>query len=80
MAQVLIRDLPDDVVTRLEARARARGEPLAVHLRLILEDSVRLDRDGFVEAAREIRARSRDPQVTDSTDLIRTSRDRDHQV
>ncbi len=80
MAQVLIRDLPDDVVERLKARAKIRGESLEAHLRGILERSIRADRDEFLRAAREIRGRSRDPQRTDSTELIRESRDRDHQV
>ncbi len=74
MAQVLIRDLPDDLVDRLEERARSRGQSLEAHLREVLEESVRGDREEFLRFAREMRERS-GPQTTDSTRLIRDSRD-----
>lgn len=74
MAQVLIRDLPDDLVERFKERARSRGQSLEAHLRDVLEASVRGDRDEFLRFARAMRARS-GAQVTDSTDLIRDSRD-----
>jgi plasmid stability protein len=75
VAQVLIRDLPDDIVERLKDRARFRGESLEAHLRTVLEGSIKDDRDDFLRFARELRARSRDPQLTDSTAIIRGSRD-----
>ena len=74
MAQVLIRDLPDELVDRLEERARSRGQSLEAHLREVLEESVRGDREEFLRFAREMRERS-GPQPTDSTQLIRDSRD-----
>ena len=48
MAQVLIRDLPDDVVERLKAKAAAEGHSLEAHLRIVLEKASRLDRDEFL--------------------------------
>lgn len=80
MAQVLIRGLPDDLVERLKDRANVRGQSLEAHLREVLETSIRADREEFLRVAREIRGRSRDPQRTDSTQLVRESRDQDHQV
>ena len=74
MAHVLIPDLPDDLVDRLEKRARSRGQSLEAHLREVLEESVRGDREEFLRFAREMRERS-GPQPTDSTQLIRASRD-----
>ena len=74
MAQVLIRDLPDDLVDRFKERARSRGQSLEAHLREVLEESLRGDRDGFLRFAREMRERS-GPQTTDSTQLVRDSRD-----
>lgn len=74
MAQVLIRDLPDDLVDRFKERARSRGQSLEAHLREVLEESVRGDREEFLRFAREMRERS-GPQTTDSTQLIRDSRD-----
>lgn len=78
MAQVLIRDLPDDLVDRFKQRARSRGQSLEAHLREVLEESVRGDREEFLRFAREMRERS-GPQTTDSTQLIRDSRDADYE-
>ena len=74
MAQVLIRDLPDDLVELLDERARSRGQSLEAHLREVLEASVWSDREEFLRFARGMRERS-GPQPTDSTQLIRDSRD-----
>ena len=74
MAHVVIPDLPDDLVERLEERARSRGQSLEAHIREVLEASVRGDRDEFLRLARQMRERS-GPQTTDSTHLVRDSRD-----
>ncbi len=74
MAQVLVRDLPDDVVERLRQRAQVRGESLEAHLRAVLADASCASREEFLEFARGMRERS-GPQTTDSTDIIREARD-----
>lgn len=74
MAQISIRDLPDDLVAILDERARARGQSLEAHLREVLAASMQGDREDFLRFARQMRERS-GPQATDSTQLIREARD-----
>ncbi len=75
MGQVLVRDLPDDVVERLKAKAAAEGRSLEAYLRRVLEDASRLRRDEFIALANAIAETTANRQQTDSTDLIRASRD-----
>ncbi len=74
MAQLRIHDLPDDLVELLDERARSRGQSLDAHIREVLEASVRSDREEFLRFAQGMRERS-GPQPTDSTHLVRDSRD-----
>lgn len=76
MAQVLVRDLPDDVVERLKAKAAAEGRSLEAHLRLVLEEASGLDREDFLALADAIAETTGDRAQTDATELIRASRDR----
>lgn len=75
MAQVLIRDLPDDVVERLKEKAAAQGRSLEGHLRVVLEDASGLNRDEFLALADSVAAASRDRPQTDAAEIIRTARD-----
>jgi plasmid stability protein len=77
MAQVLIRDLPDDVVERLKAKAAAEGSSLEAHLRCLLAEASGLDRSGFLLLADSIAATTAGEEHTDATTLIRADRDRD---
>lgn len=76
MAQVLVRDLPDEVVERLKAKAAAEGLSLEAHLRALLDAASRLDRDEFIAVADSIAESTRGREQTDSTELVRASRDR----
>lgn len=76
MAQVLVRDLPDDVVERLKAKAAAEGRSLEAHLRAVLEEASGLNRDEFLALADNIAAASRDRPQTDAVEVVRASRDR----
>ena len=76
VAQVLVRDLPDEVVERLKARAAAEGRSLEAHLRIVLEDASHLGRDEFLAVADSIAETTRDRPQSDATELIRASRDR----
>lgn len=76
MAQVLVRDLPDEVVERLKAKAAAEGHSLEAYLRTILEDASGLDRDEFLALADAIAATTRERKQTDAAESIRASRDR----
>jgi antitoxin FitA len=76
MAQVLVRDLPDEVVERLKAKAAAEGRSLEAHLRVVLEEASEFDRGEFLVLADSIAETTRGRPQTDATELIRTSRDR----
>lgn len=78
MAQVLVRDLPEEVVERLKAKAAAEGSSLEAHLRRLLAEASGLDRDGFLSLADDIAATTAGREHTDATALIRADRDRDH--
>jgi antitoxin FitA len=75
VAQVLVRDLPDDVVDRLKAKAAARGRSLEAHLRTVLAEAAMLDRDELLALADAIADTTRQHPQTDATELVRASRD-----
>jgi len=77
MAQLLIRNLEDDVVTALKKRAAAEGKSLEQSLRDLLQEAV------LPEVARRLaiidRIRAMGPESkrqSDSTKMIREDRDR----
>ncbi len=76
MAQVIIRNLDDDAIQRLEDRARLKGVSLESELRTIVVDASRTDQAGFRARAAECRRRVSDRKQGDSTQLIREDRDR----
>lgn len=76
MAQVIVRNLDEQVVQRLKARARAKRHSLEQELREILTTAARPDLGEFRDFAAAMRARyARIPQ-TDSVELLREDRDR----
>jgi antitoxin FitA len=76
MAQVLVRELEDEVVERLKQRARRSGRSLEAELRLILQQAaVEWSPDVMAEVER-IRARFAGRTFSDSAELIREDRDR----
>lgn len=76
MAQVLVRNVPDDVVTRLKQRAARKGRSLEAELRYVLEAAARLELGEFRRRAGEIRRQLEGRYHSDSTALIREDRDR----
>lgn len=76
MAQVLVRNLSEDVVLRLKQRASNLGISLEEELRIILTDAAKPDMAEFINLAASIRSKNRPDQKTDSVDLIREDRDR----
>ena len=76
MAQVVIRNIDDDAMARLKARARRKGVSLERELRAILTESARLDEAGFRERAATFRGKLAGRRHSDSTRLIREDRDR----
>ncbi len=79
MASVTIRNLDDEVVARLKARAKANKRSLEAELREILTRSAgAMTGEEFRQLAARISAMTPDVPQTDSTLPIREDRDSDH--
>ncbi len=77
MANLTIRNLDDEVVAKLKARAKAHHRSLEAELRALLsEAAARPSREDFLKAADRIAAMTPDVKQTDSTKIIREFRDR----
>lgn len=76
MAQVIVRNLDDEVVARVKRRAADNKRALEQELRLILTSAARPDLGEFRKRAAAIRASLADRPQTDSVQLIREDRDR----
>jgi plasmid stability protein len=74
-AQLLVRDVPHDLVEALKKRAAERGRSAEAEHRLILEQALRPDALTFWEEAAKLRDELRGRKWTNSTDLIRQDRD-----
>ena len=75
MAQLLVRDVPQDVVEALKRRAAAHGRSAEAEHRAILEEVLRARRDGFRQRAAALRQETRDRITVSSEDLLRQDRD-----
>ncbi len=76
MAQVLVRNLDDQVVTALRRKAELHGRSLEQELRVALTAAARLTREERVALARRVRRLTPTAVTqTDSADLIRQDRD-----
>jgi plasmid stability protein len=75
VAQVLVRNLPDDVVARLKARAARARHSLEQELRLILIEAARQGREQVLADMDRIRAMTPNVPQIDSAELIREDRD-----
>ena len=76
MAQVIVRNLDENVVARLKRRAADNHRSLEQELRLILSQAASSDLAEFRKYAAASRASLSDRPQTDSVDLIREDRDR----
>jgi len=77
MGQLIVRGLDDRIIQSLKRRAARHGRSAEAEHRALLEQALRSDTEPFAEAAARLRART-PPQTSDSADLIRKDRDRDH--
>jgi antitoxin FitA len=80
MGQLIVRNLDEDLVNALKARAAEHGRSAEAEHRLILQEALRpADTRAFFEAAAALRRRlGRLPEGAPSTTvLIRADRDRD---
>ena len=79
MAQILVRNLDEDVVKRLKARARKEGRSLQSKVRQILEeaaDAPQLDMDAARKMVDRIRKKLKGRKFPDTVELIREGRNR----
>ncbi|MFH1463661.1 MAG: hypothetical protein ABIO70_04670 [Pseudomonadota bacterium] len=76
MAQVLIRDLSQETVDLLKARAANNGRSLEAELRVILERAGLTDLHRAREHAARIRASLTDREHSESVDLVAEDRTR----
>jgi antitoxin FitA len=77
MGQLIVRGLDDQIIMALKQRAARFGHSAEAEHRAILEQALRPETETFAEAAARLRAQT-PPQTTDSADLLRQDRDRDH--
>lgn len=76
MAQVLVRNIADDLVERLKQRAERNQRSLEAELREILKAAARPDIEEFIRWSREMRSRQKPNQKPDSLTLLRRDRAR----
>jgi plasmid stability protein len=76
MPQLLVRDVPREVVEALKRRASSHGRSAEAEHRDILEKVLRAGREAFRERARELRDETRGRIKSESAMLIREDRDR----
>ena len=78
MATLLIRNIPDDIVSRLKDRAKKRNRSLQQELQSILAATAVQSSEDLVKQASRIRAKLRKKGVTfsDSAELLREDRSR----
>jgi plasmid stability protein len=75
MAQVIVRNLDDRVVSSLKFKAEFHGHSLEQELREILKRAAELTPQEKLALVDRIAARQKRPLEDDSTDLIREDRD-----
>lgn len=80
MAQLLVRDLDDDVVAWLKRRAERHGRSAEAEHRAVLESARRSDREAFIDLAQRLRGELAGRKPSDSTEIIRAFRDRDGSI
>ena len=76
MAQLLVRDVPRDVVEALKLQASRHGRSAEAEHRAILEAALRAGRETFRTRAGALREATRGRIVGESAALIREDRDR----
>lgn len=75
MGVLTVRNVDDSLIRALKIRAAHNGRSAEAEHRLILEQALRPQHDDFVELARQSRDALRGRDFSDSTEIIRRSRD-----
>ena len=78
MSQLLIRNLEDETVEQLKARAKINRRSLQAEVQLILEHAAKIQPGNFWRGAEQMRSRLKmtDKTFSDSAELLREDRDR----
>lgn len=78
MTDVLVRNLSEEVVEKLKARAHKNGRSLQRELKMLVEQSVVTDAVDALALARKVRRRlaRKGARQSDSAKLVREDRDR----
>lgn len=76
MPQLLVRDVPRDVVEALKRQAAGHGRSAEAEHRAILEGALKAGRAAFAERAAVLRVGTKGRIIGESADLIRLDRDR----
>ena len=74
MAQLVVSDIPDEIVQALESRAAQHGRSVETEHRLILEEALKTKASDFWALADRLRSETR-RQKTDGGTLQRQMRD-----
>lgn len=75
MPQLLVRDVPRDVVEALKRQAASHGRSAEAEHRLILENALKAGRASFRARAGRLREQTQGRISGESADLIREDRD-----
>lgn len=75
MGVLTVRKVDDELIRALKFRAAKHGRSAEAEHRLILQQALRTSREEFVRLARESREKLAGRDFSDSTDIIRRSRD-----
>jgi antitoxin FitA len=75
MAQIIVRNLPKEVVDRLKERARSEGRSLEAEVRNILQKETGSDMTKFAREIIKFRERWKGRKFSDSAALIREDRE-----
>ena len=73
----MIQGLDNKLIEILKKRADRSGRSAEAEHRAILEEALQPEMETFAETAARLRART-PGQATNSTDIVRANRDRDH--
>ena len=74
MAQILIRNIENNVVEGLKKRAVQSGRSLQGEIKLILEQTASVNTSSALDLTRRIRKKFKGRTLTDSVDLLREDR------
>ena len=75
MSQLLVRNVPENVVAALKRRAKVNGRSVEAEHRMLLEEALKPRLEKFIERATYWQEKTKGRIKPDSADLIRADRD-----